>query len=66
MKFVLPAWEALTVIAPAPVMVTVLPEMFAGPERIVKLTTNRDEAVALTGNAAPPKVLSVNALKVIV
>ena len=37
---------------PAPVMVTVLPEIVAGPEAIEKLTANPDEDEALTAKAA--------------
>ena len=53
-QFVSPDCAARTVTVPAPVMVTVLPEMLAGPEAMLKLTGKPDEAVALTLNAASP------------
>ena len=66
LKLVSPACVALTVTVPTPVMVTVLPLMVTGPERIWKLTGKPDDAVALTVKGASPKVLFVNAPKVIV
>ena len=49
-----PDCEARTVTVPAPVMVTVLPAIVAGPETMLKLTDRPDEAVALTVNGASP------------
>ena len=60
-----PACEALMVTAPAPVIVTVLPLIEAGPDKMLKLTTNPDEAEALTVNGGSPKVLSARGPKVI-
>ena len=39
---------------PWPVIVTVLPEMLAGPDTMLKLTASPDEAEALTANGASP------------
>ena len=43
---------------PAPVIVTVLPAMVAGPETMLKVTARPDDEVALTGNAGSPKRLA--------
>ena len=61
-----PACEARIVTVPAPVIVTVLPLIVAGPEKTLKLTGKPDEAVALTLNGGSPKVLSESAPKLIV
>ena len=57
---------ARTVTVPAPVIVTVLPAIVAGPERMLKLTASPDEAVALTVKGASPYVLLASAPKVMV
>jgi hypothetical protein len=49
-----PDWEARTVTVPAPVIVTTLPAIVAGPETMLKLTGRPEEAVALTVNGASP------------
>ena len=51
---------------PAPVSVTMLPEMVAGPETMLKLTARPDEAVAFTAKGAEPIALSASGPKVIV
>src|SRR5258706_14329458 len=59
--------EARTVTVPvAPVRVTGLPLIVAGPETMLKVTARPEEAVALTANGASPTVLSGSAPKVIV
>ncbi len=60
-----PAWEAVMVQVPAPVIVTLLPETVHVPVA-AKLTVNPELAVALTSNAASPNVLLLSALNVIV
>ena len=49
-----PDCEARTVTVPAPVTVTVLPETVAGPETMLNVTVNPDEALAATVNGASP------------
>jgi hypothetical protein len=66
LKVPFPACVAATVTGPAPVIVTVLPLMVAGPEAMLKLTGSAELAVALTVNGASPKVLPPNAPKVMV
>ena len=51
---------------PVPVSVTVLPVIVAGPETILKLTGNPEEAVAMRVNGASPYTLLANAVKVMV
>ena len=63
MKLPSPACVALTVTVPMPVMVTVLPLIVAGPEKIWKLTGKPDDAVALTVKGGSPKLLFDNAPK---
>lgn len=54
----MPAWLAARVTVPAPVSVTVLPEMVAGPDLTLKVTSKLlDEDGAVTANGASPKVL---------
>ena len=62
----LPACDARTFTMPAPVIVTVLPEMVAGPETMLKLTGSPDDAVALTANGGAPSALFASAPNVIV
>src|SRR5437867_2885411 len=60
-----PAWIAVIVQLPAPVMVTVLPETVQLPPA-VKLTGKFDVAVALTVKSASPYVAPVRAANVMV
>ncbi len=54
----MPAWLAARVTVPAPVSVTILPEMVAGPDLTLKVTGKLLLAVgAVTANEASPKVL---------
>ncbi len=64
----LPACEAVTVQPPAPVMLTVLPEIVHWSVAPTAKVTALPEAppVALTANAASPNVLLSNASNVIV
>ena len=55
MKYALPAWVAVTVTLPAPVIVNVEPTSVAGPVT-PKLTVNPDVAVAVTVSGATPYV----------
>jgi hypothetical protein len=48
------------------VIVTVLPEMVAGPEAILNVTASPEDEVALTVNGGLPKVLLASAPNVIV
>ena len=51
-----PLCDACTVTVPAPVIVSVVPDSVAGPDTMLKLTGNPDEAVALRAKGASPKV----------
>ena len=53
-QFVSPDWEARMVTTPAPVRVSVLPEIVAGPERTLKLTVRPEEVAALRVDGASP------------
>ena len=47
-------------------MVTVFPDIVAGPDNMLKFTGKPDEAVALTVNGASPNVLFCKAPNVMV
>jgi hypothetical protein len=51
---------------PAPVNVPELPDTVAGPDKILKLTSKPELAVALTGKGTSPKVRLFNSPKEIV
>ena len=61
-----PAAEARTVTVPAPVIVTTLPAIVAGPDAIAKVTGRPDDEVALTANAGSPNVFAPSGRNVIV
>ena len=52
----LAAWLALSTTVPAPVSVTILPAMVAGPLTIAYVTAPLDEDVALTAKGGLPNV----------
>src|SRR5437660_303924 len=62
-QFVLPACDARTMTAPAPVRVRTFPVRLAGPEITLKLTTRLEEALALRVMGASPYVLFASAAK---
>ena len=66
LKLLSPACDARTVTVPAPVIVTELPAIVAGPDAMVNITGNPALAVALTVNGASPRVLFGIAVKLIV
>jgi hypothetical protein len=53
-KLPLAIWLALRITVPAPVSVTVVPEMIAGPLTTAYVTAPLDAEVALTANGALP------------